>query len=86
MVEHWSPKPGVGGSSPSWPAIKGKKMSKVINFIKSSRIELDKVIFPTKVQVKQAFIAVVIVVAVIAAYLALVDALMSVVVKNSLGA
>jgi preprotein translocase subunit SecE len=61
-------------------------MSKVINFIKSSRIELDKVIFPTKVQVKQAFIAVVIVVAVIAAYLALVDALMSVVVKNSLGA
>ena len=84
MVEHWSPKPGVGGSSPSWPAIKGRKMNKVINFIKSSKTELDKVIFPTKLQVKQAFIAVVIVVAVIAAYLALVDLLMSAIVSSSL--
>jgi len=59
-------------------------MSKVINFIKSSRVELDKVIFPTKVQVKQAFIAVIIVVAVIAAYLALVDLLMSAIVSSTL--
>jgi len=59
-------------------------MSKVISFIKNSRTELDKVIFPTKVQVKQAFIAVVIVVAVIAAYLALVDLLMSAIVSSSL--
>jgi len=59
-------------------------MSKVIDFIKNSRTELDKVIFPTKVQVKQAFIAVVIVVAVIAAYLALVDLLMSAIVSSSL--
>jgi preprotein translocase subunit SecE len=59
-------------------------MNKVINFIKSSKTELDKVIFPTKLQVKQAFIAVVIVVAVIAAYLALVDLLMSAIVSSSL--
>jgi len=59
-------------------------MSKIINFIKDSKVELDKVIFPTKIQVKQAFIAVVIVVAVIAAYLALVDALMSTIVSSSL--
>jgi len=59
-------------------------MNKVINFIKSSKVELDKVIFPTKIQVKQAFIAVVIVVAVIAAYLALVDLLMSTIVSISL--
>jgi len=59
-------------------------MSKVINFIKNSKVELDKVIFPTKVQVKQAFIAVIIVVAVIAAYLALVDLLMSTIVSSSL--
>ncbi len=59
-------------------------MNKVIDFIKSSRVELDKVIFPTKIQVKQAFIAVVIVVAVIAAYLALVDLLMSTIVSISL--
>ncbi len=59
-------------------------MNKVISFIKSSKVELDKVIFPTKIQVKQAFIAVVIVVAVIAAYLALVDLLMSTIVSNAL--
>jgi len=59
-------------------------ISRVIDFIKSSKAELDKVIFPTKVQVKQAFIAVIIVVAVISAYLALVDLLMSAIVSNFL--
>jgi len=59
-------------------------MNKVISFIKSAKVELDKVIFPTKVQVKQAFIAVIIVVAVIAAYLALVDLLMSAIVSKIL--
>jgi len=59
-------------------------MSKSIDFVKSSKVELDKVIFPTKIQVKQAFIAVIIVVAVIAAYLALVDVLMSAIVSSSL--
>ena len=59
-------------------------MSKIVSFIKNSKVELDKVIFPTKIQVKQAFIAVVIVVAVIAAYLALVDLLMSSIVSTSL--
>ena len=84
MVEHWSPKPGVGGSSPSWPAIKGRVMTKIIDFVKSAKVELDKVIFPTKIQVKQAFIAVLIVVSVIAAYLALVDLLMSAIVSGVL--
>ncbi len=59
-------------------------MSKVIDFVKDAKKELEKVIFPTKVQVKQAFIAVIIVVAVIAAYLALVDMLMSFIVETSL--
>ncbi len=59
-------------------------MNRVIQFIKASKVELDKVIFPTKIQVKQAFIAVLIVVAVIAAYLALVDLLMSAIVSASL--
>ncbi len=81
LVEHWSPKPGVGGSSPSWPAKKGKTMNKIINFIKSAKEELDKVIFPTKIQVRQAFIAVLIVVSVVAAYLALIDLLMSFIVS-----
>jgi len=45
--------------------------------IKNARSELTKVIFPTKGQVKQAYIAVIIVVSVIAAFLALVDLAMS---------
>jgi len=45
--------------------------------IRNAKLELSKVIFPTKGQVKQAYISVVIVVSVIAAFLALVDLVMS---------
>ena len=53
--------------------------------IRNARLELDKVIFPTGGQVKQAYISVVIVVSVIAAFLALVDLFMSSVVSSILG-
>ena len=53
--------------------------------IRNARAELTKVIFPTKGQVKQAYIAVMIVVAVIAAFLALVDLLMSSIMSAVLG-
>ena len=53
--------------------------------IRNAKLELSKVIFPTKVQVKQAYIAVVIVVSVIAAFLALVDLLMSSIMSAILG-
>lgn len=53
--------------------------------IKNAKSELSKVIFPTKGQVRQAYIAVIIVVSVIAAFLALVDLLMSSVVSAILG-
>ena len=53
--------------------------------IHSAKLELSKVIFPTKGQVKQAYIAVVIVVTAIAAFLALVDLLMSSVMSAILG-
>ena len=53
--------------------------------IRSAKLELSKVIFPTKGQVKQAYIAVVIVVSVIAAFLALVDLLMSSIMSVILG-
>ena len=53
--------------------------------IKNARLELSKVIFPTKGQVKQAYISVMIVVAVITAFLALVDLVMSSVVSAILG-
>ncbi len=45
--------------------------------IRNAKLELSKVIFPTKGQVKQAYISVVIVVTVIATFLALVDLTMS---------
>ncbi|UCN00643.1 preprotein translocase subunit SecE [Sulfurimonas sp. SWIR-19] len=57
-------------------------LSKVIS---NARLELSKVIFPTKSQVKQAYIAVVIVVSAIAAFLALVDLLMSSIMSAILG-
>ena len=53
--------------------------------IRNAKLELYKVIFPTKGQVKQAYIAVVIVVTVIAAFLALVDLFMSSIVTAILG-
>ncbi len=59
-------------------------MDTLIKFFRSARIELDKVIFPTKIQVRQAFIAVVLVVTVISVFLALVDVIMSSVVSSTL--
>ena len=53
--------------------------------IRNAKIELSKVIFPTKGQVKQAYIAVIIVVSVVAAFLALVDLVMSSVMSSILG-
>jgi len=53
--------------------------------IRNAKAELTKVIFPTKGQVKQAYIAVIIVVSVIAAFLALVDLMMSSIMTAILG-
>ena len=52
-------------------------MEKFINYIKLSKLELMKVIYPTKEQIRNAFIAVFIVVAVVSLFLALVDVIMS---------
>ena len=52
-------------------------MGKIINYIKLSRAELGKVIFPLKEQIRNAFITVFAVVAIISLFLALVDVIMS---------
>jgi preprotein translocase subunit SecE len=52
---------------------------------RNAKAELAKVIFPTKGQVKQAYISVIIVVSVIAAFLALVDLVMSSIMSALLG-
>jgi len=59
-------------------------MEKFLKYFKASKSELEKVIFPTKEQIRQAFIAVFIVVTIIALFLALVDFIMSLVVSNTI--
>jgi preprotein translocase subunit SecE len=53
--------------------------------IKNAKLEISKVIFPTKGQVKQAYISVIIVVSIVTAFLALVDLVMSSIVSAILG-
>ncbi|AQW81758.1 preprotein translocase subunit SecE [Campylobacter pinnipediorum] len=52
-------------------------MEKIINYIKLSKAEILKVIFPTKEQIRNAFITVFIVVTVVSLFLAIIDALMA---------
>ena len=52
-------------------------MEKMRNYIKLSRAEIGKVIFPLKEQIRNAFITVFAVVAIVSLFLALVDAIMS---------
>jgi len=59
-------------------------MEKLISYLKASKIELAKVIFPTKDQIKNAFIAVFVVVTVVALFLALIDLIMSFLLKTFL--
>jgi preprotein translocase subunit SecE len=57
-------------------------MEKLIQYIHDAKIELQKVIFPTKEQVKNAYIAVFLVVTVVALFLALVDGTMSFILSH----
>ncbi len=59
-------------------------MEKLITYIRNSKVELAKVIFPTKDQIKNAFIAVFVVVTVVALFLALIDLIMSFSLKTLL--
>jgi preprotein translocase subunit SecE len=60
-------------------------MEKMISYFRLSKVELSKVIFPLKQQVKTAFYAVIIVVTVVSLYLALIDWIMSISLKLILG-
>ncbi|SHO80224.1 Preprotein translocase subunit SecE (TC 3.A.5.1.1) [hydrothermal vent metagenome] len=57
-------------------------MEKISKFIAHAKEEIHKVIFPTKVQIRQAFISVILVVTVISIFLALIDFLMSSIVSS----
>ncbi|SUW67351.1 preprotein translocase subunit SecE [Campylobacter coli] len=56
-------------------------MEKLITYFKLSKAELRKVIFPLKEQVRNAYITVFVVVAVISLFLALVDWIISSIVS-----
>lgn len=56
-------------------------MEKLITYFKLSKVELRKVIFPLKEQVRNAYITVFLVVAVISLFLVLVDWIMSSIVS-----
>ncbi|HHH20057.1 MAG TPA: preprotein translocase subunit SecE [Campylobacterales bacterium] len=60
-------------------------MEKLTTYFANVKSEIQKVIFPTKVQIRQAFFAVFIVVTIISIFLALVDMLMSAVVTAAVG-
>ena len=59
-------------------------MSKLLESIKDAKVEIKKVIFPTKEQVRNAFISVIIVVTVVSLFLALIDGIMSFSLSNIL--
>jgi len=69
-----------------WKCPKDHRMkNSVSNYFRSAKLELAKVIFPTKPQVKQAFIAVLVVVTFVVLFLALVDFVMSSLLSAILG-
>ena len=67
--------------------IKQDKVSmkdKISQYIKNSRIEIEKVIFPTQREIKQSFISVFVVVTVVSLFLSFVDLIMSSILKSVL--
>jgi len=57
------------------------KIKAFIEYVKEAKAELDKVIFPTKTEVKQSFISVTVMVTVVTLFLSLVDLIMSTILK-----
>ena len=91
MVERRSPKPDVGGSSPSWPAKYekcGQSMNikqKIVTYYEETVVELKKVTWPTKDEVRGSTIVVVITSIILSAFVFVVDRLLSLAVGSFLG-
>jgi preprotein translocase subunit SecE len=81
MVELRTPNPAAGGSSPSWPAIYPsivqrevcRMFKKIAEFFQEVKLELKKVVFPTKKEVIGSTWVVIITVLIAAFFLGLVD-------------
>ena len=59
-------------------------MEKFKQYFRDSKIELEKVIFPTKDDLKKSFLSVFVVVSVVSLFLSLVDVIMSAILKSVL--
>ena len=117
MVEHRTPNPGAGGSSPSWPATfhtrrswrsgrrtrkrprrpnrsqaktKGKggdsaslgeKVGQLKEFFEESKVEIKKVTWPSRKETITTCVAVLILTVVMAAYLGVVDVILSKIIE-----
>jgi len=57
-------------------------MEKLKSYYQQAKIELSKVIFPTQDQIRNAFISVFVVVAVVSLFLAVIDMIMSFALSN----
>ena len=79
MVELRTPNPAAGGSSPSWPAISLAEkevycmFKKIAEFFEEVKLELKKVVFPTKKEVIGSTWVVITTVLIAAFFLGLVD-------------
>lgn len=77
MVERRSPKPHVGGSSPSWPASVVEMFEKVKSFLEEVKVEIKKVVWPKKREIVTATIAVLVFSFVVSILLGLLDFIFS---------
>jgi preprotein translocase subunit SecE len=76
LVEQQTPNLSVGGSSPSWPAIKKKKKKMIKNvtqFVKEVHLELSKVTWPKFDEFIGSTIVVLVLVTFFSVYLGLID-------------
>ena len=83
MAEHRTPNPGVGGSSPSWPAIyiEGQMVEKFKVFFEESRAELAKVTWPDRKTTAASTVVVVGLSLMVGLYLGLLDFILNKVFK-----
>jgi preprotein translocase subunit SecE len=91
LVERRTPKPRVEGSNPSGPAIilpleqGAKTVEKVKSFIREVRAELNKITWPGKQQVWYSTLIVIFVTVLVAAYLGIVDLILTGVFAKIIG-
>ncbi len=99
MVEHRSPKPGAGGSSPSTPAISfGKETtmtneqtgqmpdkSKISEFIRETKREIAKVTWPTRKEIWMTTVLIIVFALMMGVFFLVVDWVLGFTIPRLLG-